>query len=1129
MVNKLNKNDMPTNLQRVYEYTSGSVPYAIYQPANYVFNAAPLSFCYLWIGASADTATFDQLWQNAGLYVFIPIAQENPDWAGIAGNLYKMFDQKKKLSLRFAWVDVLGENLSANINISSDKVRAATGFRCAQIELLYAGSSIITLIDDATAFTFAQDAFVFVPDTFDSEGIQIPLTSAVKLSLTDGLFSFSMAMDQNQLASCNAGLHYYYNHYSEEQKDPDSPVIGTYYNALNYPVLAPAAALNMQVSFDFTNPEDTARTKIEIPGDAAVPSLLATTSGNFLQLKPKNGDQHNGFGLVNYPQGIQETARLCFSLQGSFSVEMPGTSNGDLAAQQLLCGLSGTEHISFAPGDIIDFIPGQDAYAPGFPLPNVSVAGVCGTTSLLDKNELCKTSWMQVRKDSSKNQKQAPNYYYSQPQAAPLFYKLSATGDNKFLNLFNAEAGATFGGKDTDTPKCFPMVPYGGVANGDARATYSQFEHQVINPQRKQLIVSPADIKRRDARYKQLLQGKADLDPIAEHLTTTPQGLLVKVLEYADMQSWNELILAVNTEEKATLKVTQLNGTQQSAFQTSQQFLVVSKPDSLGKIGRGEAGVPGFLNLMSMAGWPFKINIGNNQYGDFSNVLIFKFCTGKLVDMVANSCSWTQSNDFVGRDNVGPLSRWLSDYMKRIDQLVKTEASYKNIYSLIHDPNWNGILALNVDTDVKNFPADLKGLLGGIDIARFKAHHFGIDINTIGSRDGHVAVPTRSSMFGLIDYVDNNDEQKAEDDEARLNDQDFDFKVLKLRVLFKNSKIIDFNSKISLTVHKLFGADVIVDGKVKPVLLDGTYENHNGKNTYIFNARENTLFNLSGKVLKTVNFEKVQFTTLINTDKDKADDIKSKFSVWGSMSFAQLPLDAFSFDKLSFGSLDIKMDFNTNDPTARTFGFDASTMTFDMLNSKLRDNSLAKNFPIALTELTISQDKKLPKDSNFLNVLSDLDANSVTFAAPWYGLSFNVNLGGAGALASQVGFTARLLVAWCGAGADAEEDTVPAGLFFQLPGAGKSEGIISLQSVLKLAVGGIRLYANKQTTANGDERIAYLLKLNKIVMDVFGKKLPPNGNTEFFLFGDPGTNGGPVSGSLGWYASYQKDKKQLTN
>jgi hypothetical protein len=88
----------------------------------------------------------------------------------------------------------------------------------------------------------------------------------------------------------------------------------------------------------------------------------------------------------------------------------------------------------------------------------------------------------------------------------------------------------------------------------------------------------------------------------------------------------------------------------------------------------------------------------------------------------------------------------------------------------------------------------------------------------------------------------------------------------------------------------------------------------------------------------------------------------------------------------------------------------------------------------------------------------------------------------------------------------------------QLPGTGGGAKLISLQSVLKLSIGQIRL------GFDADKR-SFLLQLTDIALKFFGLlKIPPGGSTLFYLFGNPQSDGKPSG--LGWYAMYRKDAEK---
>jgi hypothetical protein len=84
-----------------------------------------------------------------------------------------------------------------------------------------------------------------------------------------------------------------------------------------------------------------------------------------------------------------------------------------------------------------------------------------------------------------------------------------------------------------------------------------------------------------------------------------------------------------------------------------------------------------------------------------------------------------------------------------------------------------------------------------------------------------------------------------------------------------------------------------------------------------------------------------------------------------------------------------------------------------------------------------------------------------------------------------------------------------------LPGAGSGGDLFSLQSVLKLSIGVVQLFYNAGQKS-------FLLLLNEIALKFLGLlKVPPNGATAFFLFGNSDADS---STGLGWYAIYNQAK-----
>ncbi|MCP4710475.1 MAG: hypothetical protein GY869_17775 [Planctomycetes bacterium] len=144
-------------------------------------------------------------------------------------------------------------------------------------------------------------------------------------------------------------------------------------------------------------------------------------------------------------------------------------------------------------------------------------------------------------------------------------------------------------------------------------------------------------------------------------------------------------------------------------------------------------------------------------------------------------------------------------------------------------------------------------------------------------------------------------------------------------------------------------------------------------------------------------------------------------------------------------------------------------------------------------------------------MIPDLRLSGVS-GGDWYGLRFKLNMGTPGELAGKVNLDSSLLLSWS---PDSNEQSgFKAGVGISLPGIGSGAKLISLQNVMKLSIGQIRLKYIK-------DQDSFLLLFTEIALKFLGVlKIPPNGSTLFYLFGNP-KSGGKSSG-LGWYAMYKQ-------
>jgi hypothetical protein len=937
---------------------------------------------------------------------------------------------------------------------------------------------------------------------------------------------------------------------------------------------------------------------------ASLPSYYAINTGYpitlcpFINMIDSGASVNNFFPTTNSarfiisPQDALGTMRYYLLPEGDFYLD-PGASQAPYADENgqfnLLPGLSGTEIITFTPysnnngnisGDLIRFFSKQAAFSANFPAQEVTLANPGINKPVLDATYL--TAWANIISSIPSNVQ-----YASQPQGASLYAKdhgVASPGNHitGFLGFYEPSVDMP-----QKTDFCVPLVPYLGInpIPPPSAEGIGSFESTVLSAERKALISATLTTPR--VSKSKSKRAFAEASTTTYTASTTPQGLVANVNNDG---TWGLLNLAQNTVNggppeylnpvnqppsappQYQLSFINLLPQMQSAFLTNQQFLVVTNNQYLGDLfstmntpGGGTSTQPIFNNKMSIEDWPFDLNVGTgNTYADYNNILIFKFCKGTIIDRVKNPKDWTQADAFnIPKESTDPdsaynqlvaVSSWLQTYLQEAEDAYNIALAnpdtdqlkyYQKFHTIINDPNWNGILALKATIDLQEFPQQLKGLISGINLSNFYAHHVGIEVNRVDA-SGVITMDPISSLFGLINYVDKAyGQQVAQGVSANKPvtpavGATYDFKVLFLQVLFENSAIKDFASKLQLTMNNLFSDKVIGtnnpygSGSLNTIVLNGTYQDHNGTAVYVFENRDDNLFFFDSNLLTNVEITKIQFDTL--TTDPAALDIQSRFTMWGYLNFntmitpatdeagSDYQLDAFSFgikqggdaSPLQFGlnytNLYIDMAFNLNTPSVTSFGFNATQIAFNSSQSNARSYSLYPNFALQVNKLLSGNDESSPSTQGYLTLsLPGVNANGLS--GNWYGLQMTLNLGTPGELASSLGFNASLLIAWS-PGSKTADPGYNAFVGIKLPGTSSNAKLLSLQGVLKLAIDKLSLqYVTAQNS--------YLLTLSNIALKLLGiLKLPPGGNTNFLLFGNPNT--GATSKSLGWYAAYNK-------
>ncbi|MEA2664273.1 MAG: hypothetical protein QOI11_1217, partial [Candidatus Eremiobacteraeota bacterium] len=503
----------------------------------------------------------------------------------------------------------------------------------------------------------------------------------------------------------------------------------------------------------------------------------------------------------------------------------------------------------------------------------------------------------------------------------------------------------------------------------------------------------------------------------------------------------------------------------------------------------------------------YTFDLSPYRWDAYRTVLIFKFLKAPLGELVADATSWSHAADFNG--SVTAVQQQLAALVSA-GSPGDPDLRYF-LQTVVGDPNWNGVLALNARVPLDGLPQEIEGLAAGIDAAQFGAHHVGVSITPVVPDTANQklkALP--SSMFGLIDYE--SPEHLSDPSSA------YGFKVLKLTVLFANSAIVAFASKAELLANQLFGEAVSLNGPYGNVLdFTGTYlKNPDGTGSYLFANSDLNVFGLpNSAVFDRIVVSRAQFVTLSPASGANVKDVSTKFLFAGTIGFKPLP----GFDVLSFGTapgatppaglaysnLSVDMDFDVDIPAYKTFRFDIGALAFDVATSRARPDSLYAHFPLKLTGLVGGGADTRPDKASFMPVDTPL-AGGGGLSDSWYALTFSLNLGTPGALAAQIGFDAGFVAAW----SPSAKGALDAYVGLSIPGVKGGKRSISLQGVLTLAFGDIGFIVSGTS---------YILELRAITLSVLSLTFPPTGQTSILLFGDPK---GSDRETLGWYAGYAK-------
>jgi hypothetical protein len=299
----------------------------------------------------------------------------------------------------------------------STKIKAEPGFANARLKT--AGAQINLCQDDH--FEIAGKSLRVVIEAQPND-VEIPVTMARILikGPTPGLIEFDLGLDDPALDALDNGLRYF----SASSPTCRFPVFCTlpFDGTKREPVkfvghadLLPTVPLSQQPAvLTFA------------PGSGPVGSNFTTTAGSRITLRPAADA-----GLKMAPRTDIAPNSTYLQPVGSFEI-MPETAAGK---PKLVCGVSGSEYLSFTPGQLLTFVPDMAATVVDEKLTTGS-----GTTS-----------WIGLPQFDAE--------YFAQPQNGEMYGDGTGTSRN-FTDVPLS--------KIKDIP-AFPMVPFRGVSSADIK------------------------------------------------------------------------------------------------------------------------------------------------------------------------------------------------------------------------------------------------------------------------------------------------------------------------------------------------------------------------------------------------------------------------------------------------------------------------------------------------------------------------------------------------------------------------------------------------------------------------------------------------------------------------------------
>ncbi|MET3338612.1 hypothetical protein ABIF61_007136 [Bradyrhizobium japonicum] len=593
-------------------------------------------------------------------------------------------------------------------------------------------------------------------------------------------------------------------------------------------------------------------------------------------------------------------------------------------------------------------------------------------------------------------------------------------------------------------------------------------------------------------------------------------------------------------------------------------FLVANKmPDVTAQGGTS------LESRLAIGGWPFDVGIpGAEGRADRQKLrpetlfIIKGYESRSIIELADDPASWSGRDQFLrpgpeGKEDPTANAR---DILKAFINRAKTEAAatdsaaarqYQLLLSILNDGNWAGVLIINCDLGLGDLPAQVQGLLGGMDLDRLRGEYVAIELKGIGNSGGS----TKSRLSGLVDYRDDGSAIKPAlaNEEEPEHDGSYGFKIRRLLVSFANGEISTFQAKIDFYLGRLFHgfgdiwekrASTAWQRKHDSILsLVGRYERirEGGatREVYTYETDPEQSFRYAAKkegqvapeegdedaIIRIVDVNRIAYVT-DDSKPDGADarSVVSRFLLDGRVKFGSLGgLDVIDIEALDFSDMGIATGFRIPNLPGHAIER-ALRMFFNPGRLRFQFGSAAKrpgrgfwsSFPLKFKALNLfGKGLRLPNLGYFgFGNFPETDGFR-------FGLEFDLDLGFLGSLAPKKGFKLSVLFGF--------SDGVRTGggwaprwaLGIKFPESdGKLD--IGIEGVIKLRAERFKIL-DKQFRPPGGGASSQIKLLYAIgaQLEILGYKFPKDeAGISLFLFVDPKTLGsGQAASGIGWFAA----------